>query len=205
MSKRKGMSAEEKKSKVHEVFMESQDVFQLKEVEKAASKNKGVNSMLVKEIVQSLCDDGMVDFEKIGSSNYYWSFASKVVNVKRQRLDGLRAQAADLEKKLKDVDAQLEQYNISDEEAAQRVKELAELDALKAENDKLKKELLKYRDCDPAVLKQQKEDIEVALESANRWTDNVMSLMSYCKKNFNIEENQFTEMFGVPKDFDYLE
>jgi hypothetical protein len=27
--------------------------------------------------VQSLVDDGMVELEKIGSANYYWSFQSK--------------------------------------------------------------------------------------------------------------------------------
>jgi len=177
----------------------------LKEVEKAASKTKGVNSMLVKDIVQSLCDDGLVDFEKIGSSNYYWSFNSKVVNVKRQRIDALKKQLGDLEKKQASVDEQLAQYDISAEDAAIRDKEMAELTELKKEHERLKKEVLKYRDCDPVLFKQAKEDVEMALEAANRWTDNIMTLMTYCKKTFNVEENDFSQMFGVPKDMDYLE
>jgi hypothetical protein len=32
----------------------------------------------VKEILQQLVDDGLVDAEKIGTSNYFWSFPSKV-------------------------------------------------------------------------------------------------------------------------------
>ena len=33
--------------------------------------------MSVKEILQSLVDDGMVDSDKIGTSIYFWAFPSK--------------------------------------------------------------------------------------------------------------------------------
>jgi len=33
--------------------------------------------MSVKDILQSLVDDGMVDTEKIGTSVYFWAFPSK--------------------------------------------------------------------------------------------------------------------------------
>jgi hypothetical protein len=33
----------------------------------------------IKDVVQSLVDDGMVDLEKIGSANYYWSFQTKAL------------------------------------------------------------------------------------------------------------------------------
>lgn len=32
----------------------------------------------VKDVLQSLVDDGLVTVEKIGTSNYYWSFPSDV-------------------------------------------------------------------------------------------------------------------------------
>lgn len=205
MSKKKGMSADEKKQRVHELFLAHQDVFQLKEVEKLASKEKGVNSMLVKDIVQALVDDNLVDTDKIGASNYYWSFPSKVAQVKRQQLAALEKQVEELEAKLKDIDRQLEQYDLSDKEAVQRDKELAELEELQATNDKLHKKLLEYRDCDPDVLEQGKKDIEVSLEAANRWTDNVMNAMSYCKKNFDMAEEVFCQHFNVPRELDYIE
>ena len=34
----------------------------------------------VKEVLQSLVDDGLVDSERIGTSNYFWAFPSKAVN-----------------------------------------------------------------------------------------------------------------------------
>lgn len=33
--------------------------------------------MAIKDILQSLVDDAMVDTDKVGSANYYWAFPSK--------------------------------------------------------------------------------------------------------------------------------
>ena len=38
------------------------------------------DAMVVKEIVQGLVDDNMVDTERIGTSNYFWAFPSKAMN-----------------------------------------------------------------------------------------------------------------------------
>ena len=37
-------------------------------------------SMSVKDVLQSLVDDGLVDSDRIGTSNYFWAFPSKVAN-----------------------------------------------------------------------------------------------------------------------------
>ena len=37
----------------------------------------GITSMSVKDVLQSLVDDGMVDTDKIGTSVYFWAFPSK--------------------------------------------------------------------------------------------------------------------------------
>lgn len=39
---------------------------------------------------QSLVDDGLVDMDKIGSSNFFWSFPSKVAVTKQNRVDSLK-------------------------------------------------------------------------------------------------------------------
>jgi hypothetical protein len=49
-----------------ELFFETKDVFQLKDMEKIAPKEKGITAMSVKEVLQSLVDDGMVDCERLG-------------------------------------------------------------------------------------------------------------------------------------------
>lgn len=70
-SKKRGLSLEEKRDRVLEVFHEAGDVFLLKDVEKIASK-RGVVLQSIKEVLQSLVDDDLVHSEKIGISNYFW-------------------------------------------------------------------------------------------------------------------------------------
>ena len=41
---------------------------------------KLTDAMTVKDILQGLVDDGMVDSERIGTSNYFWAFPSKALN-----------------------------------------------------------------------------------------------------------------------------
>lgn len=49
-------------------------LFLQQELEKIAPKEKGIITQAVKDVVQSLVDDGLVDTEKIGTSIYYWAF-----------------------------------------------------------------------------------------------------------------------------------
>lgn len=73
---KKGLSLDEKRAKVLEIFHENDDVFQLKEIEKLAVK-KGVTLQSVKDVVQSLIDDDLVHQDKIGIANFLWAFAAE--------------------------------------------------------------------------------------------------------------------------------
>ncbi|CAG0897536.1 unnamed protein product [Cyprideis torosa] len=73
MSKR-GLSLEEKRTRMLSIFHDSKDVFTLKDIERIAPKEKGITSQSVKDVLQSLVDDGMVISDLIGSSSYFWSF-----------------------------------------------------------------------------------------------------------------------------------
>lgn len=48
--------------------------------------------MSVKEVLQSLVDDNMVDTERVGTSNYYWAFPSKALHTRKRRLEELEIQ-----------------------------------------------------------------------------------------------------------------
>jgi Fe2+ or Zn2+ uptake regulation protein len=73
MSK-KGLSFEEKKAKMLQLLHERREFFQLKELEKLAPKEKGITANSVKDVVQALVDDGVIDTDKIGGSVHFWSF-----------------------------------------------------------------------------------------------------------------------------------
>uniref|UniRef100_A0A8I3X3I5 Mnd1 HTH domain-containing protein n=1 Tax=Callithrix jacchus TaxID=9483 RepID=A0A8I3X3I5_CALJA len=95
MSKKKGLSAKEKRTRMMQIFFETKDVFQLKDLEKIAPKEKGVTSMSVKEVLQSLVDDGMADCERVGTSNYYWALPSKALHARKRKLEALESQLSE--------------------------------------------------------------------------------------------------------------
>ena len=51
-------------------------MYTLKELEKLAPKSKGIIAMSVEEVLTSLVNDDEVLTDKIGTSNYFWVFAS---------------------------------------------------------------------------------------------------------------------------------
>eukprot|EP00889_Picochlorum_renovo_P006095 jgi/Picre1/33125/NNA_008451.t1 len=75
--KKRGMSLEEKRTVIQSIFHDSKSVFVLKDIEKMAVK-KGVVAQSVKDVLQSLVDDDLVHQDKIGISNFFWSFPSEV-------------------------------------------------------------------------------------------------------------------------------
>lgn len=44
----------------------------------------------------------------------------------------------------------------------------------------------------------------LAKEAANRWTENVFAVKSWCKNRFGLEESSIDKQFNIPDDFDYL-
>ncbi|XP_054879084.1 meiotic nuclear division protein 1 homolog isoform X2 [Poeciliopsis prolifica] len=170
MSKKKGLSLEEKRTRMMEIFFESKDVFQLKDIEKIAPKSKGIAPMTVKEVLQSLVDDNMVDCERIGTSNYYWAFPSKALHARKQKLEELQKQASDAKQRKVSVEKTVEKAKVGREGTKERSSLLKQLQSLREERMKLQAELEKYRECDPDVIKAMRKSNVVAREAVSRWT-----------------------------------
>lgn len=91
--KKRGMSLEDKRATILDIFHSTKEVYLLKDIEKLASK-RGVVLQSVKEVLQSLVDDDLVRQEKIGVSNYFWSFPSEAAVKLDNELNKLRDRAA---------------------------------------------------------------------------------------------------------------
>ncbi|KAK9505342.1 hypothetical protein O3M35_009423 [Rhynocoris fuscipes] len=204
MSKRKGVSADEKRNRMLQLFYEKKEFFQMKELEKIAPKEKGIISQSVKDVVQSLVDDGMVDTEKIGTSVYFWAFPSKAKNSRKRQLNDLEEKVDCTEKQLKKQKESLKQAMDGREDTSERGETLLELKKQKELREQLLLELQKYKDNDPETFQKAKKEIELLKEGINRWTDNIFSLKSWCKNKFNIEESVLEKQFGIPTDLDYI-
>ncbi|KAJ8262433.1 hypothetical protein GJAV_G00166420 [Gymnothorax javanicus] len=205
MSKKKGLSLEEKRSRMMEIFFETKDVFQLKDIEKIAPKTKGITPMSVKEVLQSLVDDNMVDCERIGTSNYYWAFPSKAIHARKRRLEELEQQLSEAKKRKSTLQQAVEKAKVGREDTKERAGLLKQLQALREQRAQLKTEVDQYRDCDPEVLEEIRKSSVTAKEAVNRWTDNVFAIKSWAKRKFGFEDSRIDKAFGIPEDFDYMD
>ena len=111
-----------------------------------------------------------MECEKIGTSNYYWCFPSKISQAKKTQLEKLRTERQNLERQNADYTAQIEAKAISLEEKARRKELGRELAEAESRHAFLVKELSAYADSDPEVLAQLKRDAQSAKDIVNRWT-----------------------------------
>ncbi|XP_061769308.1 meiotic nuclear division protein 1 homolog isoform X2 [Nerophis ophidion] len=153
-----------------EIFFETKDVFQLKDIEKIAPKTKGIAPMTVKDVLQSLVDDNMVDCERVGTSNYFWAFPSKALHARELRLEELQKQVSEAQERKSSLQNAVGKAKEGREDTTERSALLKELQALKDEQIQLHTELDKYKECDPEVVEQMKKSNAVAKEAVSRWT-----------------------------------
>ena len=73
---KKGLSLEEKRKRILDIYYEKKEVFNLKEIEKIGAK-RGVVFQAIKDVNQSLVDDNLVQFDKIGSGAFFWALPSE--------------------------------------------------------------------------------------------------------------------------------
>ncbi|XP_062386820.1 meiotic nuclear division protein 1 homolog [Sardina pilchardus] len=204
-SKKKGLSLEEKRSRMMEIFFETKDVYQLKDIEKIAPKQKGITPMSVKDVLQSLVDDNMVDCERVGTSNYYWAFPSKAVNVRKRRIDELEKQHEEGKQKKIALQHAVDKAKVGRPDTEERAALHQELKDLREQKAQLKAELEKYRECDPEVVEGMRKENITAKEAVSRWTDNVFAIKSWAKRKFAFEDSRIDKAFGIPEDFDYMD
>ncbi|KAL0426939.1 UNVERIFIED_CONTAM: Meiotic nuclear division protein 1 [Sesamum latifolium] len=205
-SKKRGLSLDEKREKMLQIFYESQDFFLLKELEKLGPK-KGVITQSVKDVVQSLVDDDLVFKDKIGTSVYFWSLPSCAGNQLRnihRKLD------SDLQSSKKRYIELIDQCNALKKGREESVNHLPHSNffGMNADSSFSQDEIVQYSDNDPATFETMKKAIEVAHTAANRWTDNIFTLRQWCSHNFPQAKEQLDHLYnevGITDDFDYLE
>lgn len=161
MSKKRGVSAEEKRARLLELFYEKKEFFQLKELEKIAPKEKGIVVGSVKETLQHLVDNQLVDTDKIGLSVYYWAFPSKAINGRKRKITDLEREVVEAKKKLKKATCEAAAADDKSEDQEKLKGLLENLTDLQIERDEILNAVKKYRDNDPKVVAMKQERIKV--------------------------------------------
>lgn len=180
------------------------DFFQLKDLEKLVPKATGIVTQSVKEVLQSLVDDRLVNAEKIGTSNYFWSFPSTAMQNRQNTRNALKEELKRMQETRTKCEIQLSEAAAQREDSKERDDLLEKFNELEEARKLAEGKLEMHRANDPKLLAQKRTDSNKAKQSANRWTDNIFTLQSYCSNHFSIERSQFNEQFSIPEDFDYI-
>ena len=139
----------------------------------------------MKEYLQALSDDGKIHVEKIGSGNWYWSFASEETALRTTELAKLKAEMETATKSVGELEekvAAARAERADGEAEGEREMLLTKQEALIDDVGTLKKELASYADADPGEVKRKAKEAEMFKATAERWTDNVLSLEGYLSK-----------------------
>lgn len=204
MSKRRGLSLEDKRRVILSVYNDKREPFNLKEIETIASK-MGVVQQTIKEVNQSLVDDNMVLSDKIGSANFYWSFPSKVCSDLKMRKEALENA---ITRSKADIARLSEEYLATSsvgKNGKMRKDLLAKLTALKQRDADLDAELECLKIKDPAEIKKVRLAASRNKEAADRWTENIWVIKSYLTKRKGMSGKEADRILKIDSSFDYAE
>jgi DNA-binding transcriptional regulator YhcF (GntR family) len=140
------------------IYHKDQQVYTEKEIFALAAK-AGINTNSIQQIHDGLVDDGLVDKQKIGGSNFFWSFKGKKdrqAQIQHQEtlklIEELKPKLEEAKATLADAKRGREDNEEDNDDENSRANKLARLAELSMEKAALEKELEGLRENDPAAL-----------------------------------------------------
>lgn len=159
-----------------------------------------------------MVDDGLVDKEKIGGSNYFWSFPAKQDRqnqIKHQEtlelIEKLRQEITQKEFQLHEAKRGREDSTTTttgSEEQESRSDKLLRLSQLRQKRQEMTMELEKLQENDPAKLEDLEKELKLVTEAAHRWTDNIFNCQSYLVKKRGMDKKEANKILQITSAFD---
>jgi hypothetical protein len=171
---------------------------------------------------QGLIDDGLVDKEKIGGSNYFWSFPGKKDRMAQihhkntlEAIEKLKSSTAEAQARLMDAKrgreeeeevgegpAEGENGGGDKKEVMTRAAKLRRLETIGKERAALEQELATLKENDPQAMADLKKELMLVTEAANRWTDNIFNCKTYLTKKRGMDKKEACKILGITSEFD---
>ncbi|CAJ1949661.1 unnamed protein product [Cylindrotheca closterium] len=210
----KRMTKDEKRNVILGLYHKTQQVYTEKEMITLASK-AGINAQTIPDIHQSLVDDALVEKQKIGGTNYCWSFKSKKDRMAQKQHKATLEQIEALQPKVEEAKARLadakrgrEEVEVGEDggtEEDTRAAKLAKLSTLAQTKAALEQQLQALKENDPAALANLEKEYQLVRDAANRWTDNIFECKSYLVKKKGMDKKEVNKILGITANFDYPE
>ncbi|CAL1679539.1 unnamed protein product [Lasius platythorax] len=205
MSKRKGVSLDEKRLRIIQIFQEKKEFFTLKEIEKIASKEKKVVVQSVQDVLQALVDDGLVQSDKIGTTIYFWKFPGESIAATERKIADTSKKIVEAEFKLQKLKEEIQKEKELKKDTEEKRNLLEEVERLRKKEQEIKKQIAKFSNVNPEEITEIKEKAQRYKDLVNIWTDNIFAIQSWCRTKFNILDQDLNKQFNIPEDLDYME
>lgn len=179
-------------------------MFKLRELERLGKK-AGIVEQTVKDVLQSLVDDNMVNQDKVGSLNVFYSFPSAMMVRLKNEIKDLNQEEKVKTENIEGMEKQIENLEKTRVQNDKRKREMSEFVQLKKQKKKAEEEISVWKQNDPAILDKIEEKVKIAKDAANRWTDNIWAIESYLVKKKNMDKKQVKKFLKLTDSFDYLE
>lgn len=158
------------------------------------------------DINQTLIDDGLVDREKIGGSNYYWSFPAKKDRLLQLDYDKTLTDIDHLKTLIHDAEIRLANAKrgreSEDTEENNRATKMTRRSELAKELTKATAELEVLKQNDPMEVMNLEKELKLVTAAAHRWTDNIFSCKDYLVKKRGMMKAEANKYLGITDAFD---
>ncbi|KAI6905705.1 hypothetical protein KC318_g4678 [Hortaea werneckii] len=183
-------------------LQKSRTAYSIKDLEKVLPQVASINGMQVKDYLQSLSDENKINVEKIGSGNWYWSFASQDKKTREQALSDAqvtheKANAInhDLKQKIAEAQAQrADEEDMLDDCSKSREELKVTKHGLETETTRLRNELAAYSDVDPTELEQKRTQTETMKRESEEYTDHIYAMDGWFKEMLNGDGEALTAL-----------
>ena len=202
MSKKRGLSVDDKRRVILNLYHDTKQPYNLKEVEQLGSK-LGVVQQTIKEVNQSLVDDNLVYTDKIGSANFYWSFVSNEMVKKTAEKENFNA-------KLQSSEVRIEQLTDDMKKAKEsrsylgRAEKMDNMRNLVETEVVLDRQLESLKQNDPEEVNRVQIEARQVMNKANMWTDNVFQVKRFLTKTKGMSSKEADQILHLNADFDNL-
>jgi hypothetical protein len=195
MRKGKGLKLEEKRSRMLDIFKQDTSFFHLKDIEKLGVK-KGIIYQAIKDVLDSLVNDYLVETDKIGSSNFYWSLPSKVLQTKKTAVEMNKKKIEEMKEEVMNLKEKIKEAKACRMETKERKIKMEELDQLNKQKEILSTELKEFQKSDPERHQNLLHDADIFLKADDTLKEGIIQINTWIKSKSpdNHLESMFVEV-----------
>lgn len=178
-------------------------MYNIREVETIASKKTGICPMQIKDVLRNLVDEGLVNCEKCGTCNIYWSFQYTLVKKIKQEHERMMERKEQLQDIIRNYQCELEILQrdrlLKDAERDNLLRQLSELSSV---NSLLVSKLASTMANNPIQLTSRERHIQEVQEAVDMMVDNIEILISFIYEwnPCGLSKSEIRKYFRVPED-----